>query len=72
MLIPAEPSRDKLPLCHDFQEQVLVGVQEAASLSVEADLRAARLDAPLDSLFVELVRDLIQERFLHLVHSVVL
>ena len=71
MLISAEPSRYKLPLSDYFQEQVLVGIQKTASLSVKSYLCPTRFNASLNSLFMKLICNLIQKCLFALLHPVI-
>ena len=62
--------RNEFPLVHDFQKQVLVSIEEAASMSVEFDLRPAVLNAAMNVLLMELVCHLAQQSLLGSLHSV--
>ena len=50
----------------------MIGIEEAASLSIEAHLCPAMLNLSFEPLFVELVRHLVEQGLLALLHVMIL
>ena len=55
-----EGSGDELPLRYHFQEQVLVGVEEASSLCIEAHPGPTSFNALTEAILMEFICNLVE------------